>query len=206
MIRRERKFFSEEFRERVLTAYYNSNESVDMIARRFQVKRDTVSSRVYRKRVASNSKESSKFVVSSVIPMKDEKLSIEAMEERIREPEPQPAKEKMRSTCVDTMIDIAERELKVDIRKKIWWQTVRKVRQKHPSYKMDVLCRLFGKTRQAYYGKSHYVANKNVEEDVILYLVHHARKDFPRIGAKKLLIYLHPTFQAMGIYWWRYCH
>ena len=43
MIRRERKFYSEEFRERVLTAYYNSNESVDMIARRFQVKRDTVS-------------------------------------------------------------------------------------------------------------------------------------------------------------------
>lgn len=33
MIRRERKFYSEEFRERVLTAYYNSNESVDMIAR-----------------------------------------------------------------------------------------------------------------------------------------------------------------------------
>ena len=27
MIRRERKFYSEEFRERVLTAYYNSNES-----------------------------------------------------------------------------------------------------------------------------------------------------------------------------------
>lgn len=53
MIRRERKFYSEEFRERVLTAYYNSNESVDMIARRFQVKRDTVSSWVHRKRVAS---------------------------------------------------------------------------------------------------------------------------------------------------------
>ena len=96
MIRRERKFYSEEFRERVLTAYYNSNESVDMIARRFQVKRDTVSSWVHRKRVASNPKESSKFVVSSIIPMK----------------------KKMRSTCLDTMIDIAERELKVDIRKK----------------------------------------------------------------------------------------
>ena len=106
MIRRERKFYSEEFRERVLTAYYNSNESVDMIARRFQVKRDTVSSWVHRKRVASNPKESSKFVVSSIIPMKEEKLPIEAMEERIRELEQQLAKEKMRSTCLDTMIDI----------------------------------------------------------------------------------------------------
>lgn len=78
----------------------------------------TVSSWVHRKRVASNPKESSKFVVSSIIPMKEEKLPIEAMEERIRELEQQLAKEKMRSTCLDTMIDIAERELKVDIRKK----------------------------------------------------------------------------------------
>ena len=112
MIRRERKFYSEEFRERVLTAYYNSNESVDMIARRFQVKRDTVSSWVHRKRVASNPKESSKFVVSSIIPMKEEKLPIEAMEERIRELEQQLAKEKMRSTCLDTMIDQDEPEKK----------------------------------------------------------------------------------------------
>lgn len=41
------------------------------------------------------------------------------MEERIRELEQQLAKEKMRSTCLDTMIDIAERELKVDIRKNL---------------------------------------------------------------------------------------
>ncbi|KAA6345802.1 hypothetical protein EZS27_006649 [termite gut metagenome] len=39
MIRRERKFYSKEFRERVLTVYYNSNESVAMIAHRFQVKK-----------------------------------------------------------------------------------------------------------------------------------------------------------------------
>ena len=50
--------------------------------------------------------------------MKEEKLPIEAMEERIRELEQQLAKEKMRSTCLDTMFDIAERKLKVDIRKK----------------------------------------------------------------------------------------
>ena len=39
-----------------------------------------------------------------------------------------------------------------------------------------------------------------MEEDVILSLVHNARKDFPRMGAKKLLIYLQPTFQVMGIH------
>ena len=89
--------------------------------------------------------------------MKEEKLPIEAMEERIRELEQQLAKEKMRSTCLDTMFDIAERELKVDIRKKSGANSPRS-KAKHPSYKIDVLCRLFGKTRQAYYEKSHYVA------------------------------------------------
>lgn len=39
-----------------------------------------------------------------------------------------------------------------------------------------------------------------MEEDVILSLGHNARKDFPRMGAKKLLIYLQPTLQAMDIY------
>ncbi|MDR2764140.1 MAG: transposase [Tannerella sp.] len=56
MVRRERKFYSEEFKERVLTAYYNSKESVSMVARRFEVSRDTVSSWVYRKRRSSCSK------------------------------------------------------------------------------------------------------------------------------------------------------
>ena len=38
-----------------------------------------------------------------------------------------------------------------------------------------------------------------MEEDVILSLVHNARKDFPRMGAKILLIYIQPTFQVLGI-------
>ena len=39
-----------------------------------------------------------------------------------------------------------------------------------------------------------------MEEDIVLSVVQNARKDFPRMGAKKLLIYLQPTFQAMGIH------
>ena len=50
--------------------------------------------------------------------MKEEKLPIEAMEERIRELEQQLAKEKRQFSSFAPMFDIAERELKVDIRKK----------------------------------------------------------------------------------------
>jgi transposase-like protein len=49
---RERKFYTKEFKERVLVAYDSSDESASKIARRFQVNLDTVKSWVYRKRTA----------------------------------------------------------------------------------------------------------------------------------------------------------
>jgi hypothetical protein len=74
------------------------------------------------------------------------------------------------------------------------------MRQERTSYGTDVLCRLFGRSRQAYYERSHYVATTSVEEDTILSLVREVRKDFPRMGARKLLIYLKPQFEAMHLH------
>jgi transposase InsO family protein len=64
---------------------------------------------------------------------------------------------------------------------------------------MDVLCRLFGKSRQAYYEHLRYVCVNNMEYGVILSLVREARKDFPRMGCRKLLIYLQPKLESMNI-------
>jgi len=73
------------------------------------------------------------------------------------------------------------------------------MRQCHPSYNLDVLCRLFGKSRQAFYERTKYISLKKTQEEVILSLVREVRKDFPRMGARKLLIYLAPRFDAMGL-------
>jgi len=73
------------------------------------------------------------------------------------------------------------------------------MRQCHPSYNLDVLCRLFGKSRQAFYGRTKYISLKKTQEEVILSLVREVRKDFSRMGARKLLIYLAPKFDAMGL-------
>jgi transposase-like protein len=118
MVRRERKFYSEEFKERVLTAYYNSNESVSMMARRFDISRDTVSSWVYRKRTAGKSKKRIKLAPLESRFMKGKELSAEEKGMRIRELERSLSVEKMRSESLEKMIEIAERELKIDIRKK----------------------------------------------------------------------------------------
>jgi len=74
------------------------------------------------------------------------------------------------------------------------------MRQAHPSYRIDALCRLFGKSRQAYYDRMQSVCTDSISEDVILKLVSEVRKDFPRMGSRKLLIYLRPEFDAMNIH------
>ena len=74
------------------------------------------------------------------------------------------------------------------------------MKQEHPSYKLDALCRLFGKSRQAYYERLRSISVTSMEEEVILSLVISARKEFPRMGGRKLLIYLASQFEAMHIH------
>jgi transposase-like protein len=119
MIKREKKSYTKEFRERVILDYLDGNESVSKVASRYQVNRDTVASWVYRRESESDSGESIKFVPSDTDFMQGKKItSPELMEIRIQELERQLELEQMRSQCLDKMIEIAERELQIDIRKK----------------------------------------------------------------------------------------
>lgn len=68
-----------------------------------------------------------------------------------------------------------------------------------PRYGTGALCGLFGHSRQAYYQrlKDDYLGQ--VREDVIVEMVRRERKDFPRIGARKLFHMLLPQLMAQGI-------
>ena len=74
------------------------------------------------------------------------------------------------------------------------------MRRDCPSYNIDTLCRLFGNSRQAYYERTRYVCVKKTQEEVILSLVADVRKDFPRMGTRKMLIFLASKFEAMGLH------
>lgn len=118
---RKKRFYTQELRDQVVSAYNNSDESAAEIALRFDVNHQTVKTWVYRKRSMAllYPPESVKFALSATDQMsKNSALSPATMESRIRELEQQLAVEKMRSESLIKMIDIAERELKVDIRKK----------------------------------------------------------------------------------------
>jgi len=118
MVRRERRFYTTEFKAYVLEAYHNSDESISETAQRFGIGRDTFSSWVYRGRLSSTSKKGVTLSRSNSDSMKEESLSPEAMSERIKVLERELSTEKMRSESLSKMIEIAERELHIDIRKK----------------------------------------------------------------------------------------
>lgn len=73
------------------------------------------------------------------------------------------------------------------------------MKQDHPRTGMVVLCRLFGKTRHAYYDALWRKENSLVKEDVILQEVIQIRKDLPALGTRKLHYVLQPRLASHKI-------
>lgn len=61
-----------------------------------------------------------------------------------------------------------------------------KMKQDFPQFGIAVLCRLFGKTRHAYYDSLWRKENSSIWEDIILQEVANIREELPRLGTRKL--------------------
>jgi putative transposase len=73
------------------------------------------------------------------------------------------------------------------------------MKQDYPRTGMVLLCRLFGKTRHAYYDAIWRKANSLVKEDVILQEVMNVRKELPTLGTRKLHHVLQPKLASHKI-------
>jgi putative transposase len=69
----------------------------------------------------------------------------------------------------------------------------------HPRSGIGVLCRLFGKTRHAYYDALWRKENSLVREDVVLQEVIAIRNDLPRVGTRKLHYLLQNSLESHQI-------
>lgn len=69
----------------------------------------------------------------------------------------------------------------------------------YKKYGIGNLCGLFGNSRQAYYDRRSYLYRSCLEDDAVLSLVREARRDFPRMGVRKLQFYLAPRFAKLGV-------
>ncbi len=67
------------------------------------------------------------------------------------------------------------------------------------AYGAASLCGVFGYSRQAYYERRNYLYRECLQEEVVVSLVREVRKEFPRMGTRKLLVYLEPQFSRMDL-------
>ncbi len=69
----------------------------------------------------------------------------------------------------------------------------------YPRLSWGFLCRLFGKTRHAYYDHLWRSQNDSLKEEIILQLVSEIRTTLPRLGTRKMLYLLSPRLESHGI-------
>ena len=121
----ERKHYSEAFKRMVAKAYYSTSKSYRNLAKEYKLPPASVYYWItlYKEGFATESQmrqEITTFgaVANTKTPMKKKKLTEEHMVERITELEHKLKQEMMHRKVLDTMIDIAERDLNIAIRKK----------------------------------------------------------------------------------------
>lgn len=73
------------------------------------------------------------------------------------------------------------------------------MKQDYSHISVAVLCRLFGKTRHAYYDHQWRQQDNIVKEDLILQSVQKIRQTLPRLGTRKLQLLLEPELQSHRI-------
>ncbi|HTG56182.1 MAG TPA: IS3 family transposase [Niabella sp.] len=73
------------------------------------------------------------------------------------------------------------------------------MKEDYPSTGIATLCRLFGKTRHAYYDTLWRKENNLVKEDIILQEVISVRKDLPKLGTRKMHHVLQPRLASHNI-------
>lgn len=69
------------------------------------------------------------------------------------------------------------------------------MKQDYPALSMKVLCRLFGKTRHAYYDHQWRQQQNIFIDEIILQKVHKIRQELPRVGTRKLQLLLAPELR-----------
>lgn len=123
MVKKNR--YSKALRHAVLTAYFSGDERMVDIARRFGVCKGTIGTWASRHKseYLHLERDTSKRFIFATQPAKEstvgeEKLTASELESRLKVLEQQLEHERMRSACLDNLIDIAERDLNIVIRKK----------------------------------------------------------------------------------------
>jgi len=110
--------FTDEFKYKVVMEYLNSDLSYEQIKKKYNIKGSNCISNWKRKFGLSNPGEE-QIMLNRAMSKENGKTPLEReLEAKVKELEGALAHEKLRTLALNTMIDIAERDLHVSIRKK----------------------------------------------------------------------------------------
>jgi biotin synthase-like enzyme len=115
-----------------------------------------------------------------------EKQKVEVLRLQLKAAEKLLEDAQMKNIALETMIDIAEEQMKNLDPKKIWAQTVAQLRQFYPHYSVCYYCSLFGRSRQGWYEQTNREEEQQMATAIVLKLVHEIREELPRAGFPKL--------------------
>lgn len=110
--------FTDEFKWRVVQEYLNSNLTQVEILEKYSIGGRSSISKWMRKFGLKNAPKTRRLNYNSMPKGKKKTPEERALEAKIKELEKALDYEKLRSLALDTMIDVAERNLKISIRKK----------------------------------------------------------------------------------------
>ncbi len=187
--------YSHSFRQQVAMDYEKGDLSYLQVAEKYGLKgRDTVKEwvKTFRKNGEICSSDSILATMTD-----QEKRDADAKDLRIKELERLLEDERLRSLAYSTMIDVAEEELGVPIRKSLGPNSPK---DDCLAAKASIkrLCELFGYSRQAWYDHGWHVDDCRMREDEIVELVKNQRKN-GRFGARTLLDMMGSELEDRGL-------
>ena len=73
------------------------------------------------------------------------------------------------------------------------------MKQENPNIGIEQLCKLFGKTRHAFYDNQWRARDTVLKDELILQIVEHIRSSLPRIGTRKLCYMIKPRLREHNL-------
>ncbi|MHA6250292.1 IS3 family transposase [Pontibacter sp. CAU 1760] len=104
----------------------------------------------------------------------------------------------LKAKLLDTIIDVAEGQMGIQIRKKPSAKPVHTL-SKEKAMSLSLACRLFGYTRQAYYKSQHRSRHLQTRQEQVLALVLGLRLKMPRLGTRKLYYLLQEQLTGLKV-------
>jgi len=107
------------------------------------------------------------------------------LEKEIEELKKQIKFEQLKAKAYQKMIEIAERDLSISIKKKAWTQTVMEM-HKEKTGQVKELCKIFDRSKQSYYQRISYNYQEEVKGEILYQQIQKQRVLMPRMGGRKL--------------------